>query len=348
MDDCFAARTRWIGIVVLAVVAGILPGGLAADGESPAIPRDTLPLDLARRRAPAGLGRPESNQEVDQATFDRVKLGRRLFFDPILSGDRSLACVSCHDPAHGFSDPRPVSIGINKARGRRNAPSLFNVALGRSFFWDGRVASLEDQVRFPIENPRELGSKLETVVARLEADADYSREFGRLFTDGVTVKNLSRSIADFERTLLLGNSRVDRFRAGDAGALNDAQRQELWLFESRGRCWHCHSGPNFTDEKFHNTGVGVRRTDRDPGRMAVTRRTGDRGRFKTPTLRGVARTAPYMHDGSVKTLREVVEFYNRGGGRGPQLDPLMKPLELDRAEVGFLVEFLKAVKGEWP
>ena len=208
MDDCFAARTRWIGIVVLAVVAGILPGGLAADGESPAIPRDTLPPDLARRRAPAGLGRPESKQEVDQATVDRVKLGRRLFFDPILSGDRSLACVSCHDPAHGFSDPRPVSIGINKARGRRNAPSLFNVALGRSFFWDGRVASLEDQVRFPIENPRELGSKLETVVARLEADADYSREFGRLFTDGVTVKNLSRSIADFERTLLLGNSRT--------------------------------------------------------------------------------------------------------------------------------------------
>ncbi len=326
---------------------------VAAGAEPREIPKDTLPADLVGRKSPAGLKRPATELGVDKLLADRVALGRRLFFDPVLSRDGSLACASCHLPSHGFADPRPLSIGINQARGLRNAPSLFNVAMGRSFFWDGRAGSLEEQVKFPIENPRELGSKLENVVSRLKSDAGYLREFGRVFPDGVTAANLARSIADFERTLLLGNSRVDRFRGGDSAALNDAQRQGLWLFESRGHCWRCHSGPNFTDERFHNTGVSARGPGGDVGRMSVTRRVGDRGRFKTPTLRGVSRTAPYMHDGSVKTLREVVEFYNRGGVKRAGvvvegLDPLMRPLGLDEAEVGFLVEFLKALDGQWP
>jgi len=337
-----------IATALLVVVMVSDAGRVAAKDPPRAIPRDTLPRDLASRKSPAGLKRTDPTKPIDQRTLERVALGRRLFFDPVLSRDRSLACASCHDPAHGFADSKPVSVGINQASGLRNAPSLFNVAMGRSFFWDGRAASLEDQVRFPIENPKELGSKLDEVVARLKADPGYAGAFGRAFADGVTAGNLARSIADFERTLLLGNSKVDRFRGGDAEALNDAQRQGLWLFESRGRCWRCHSGPNFTDERFHNTGVAARRPGGDPGRMAVTKRAADRGRFKTPTLRGVARTPPYMHDGSVKTLREVVEFYNRGGVKGPGLDPLIRPLELDQAEVGFLVEFLKAVSGEWP
>ena len=337
-----------LGMALLVVAMVVGPGRVRAKDPPRAIPRDTLPGDLASRKSPAGLQRPDRSKPIDQRALERVALGRRLFFDPVLSRDRSVACASCHDPAHGFADTRPVSVGINQARGLRNAPSLFNVAMGRSFFWDGRAGSLEEQVRFPIENSRELGSKLHEVVTRLKADPGYSGAFGRAFADGVTAGNLARSIADFERTLLLGNSKVDRFRGGDAEALNDAQRQGLWLFESRGHCWQCHSGPNFTDERFHNTGVAARRAVGDPGRMAVTKRAADRGRFKTPTLRGVARTAPYMHDGSVKTLREVVEFYNRGGVKGPGLDPLIRPLKLDQAEVGFLVEFLKALSGEWP
>ena len=343
-----ATRPQPFVIVVLVVVAGGVAGVTGADPKPRVIPADTLPADLARRKPPAGLKLAAASVPVDQRTIDRVALGRRLFFDRILSRDRSLACASCHDPAHGFADPRPLSVGIDKALGQRNAPSLFNVAMGQRFFWDGRASSLEEQVRFPIENPRELGSKLTEVVAWLKADAGYVSEFGRTFPDGVTAANVDRSIADFERTLLLGNSRVDQFRAGKADVLTDAQRQGLWLYESRGRCWWCHSGANFTDERFHNTGVGSRQANPDAGRMSVSRRVSDRGRFKTPTLRGVGRTAPYMHDGSVKTLKEVVEFYNRGGVKNPQLDPLMRPLELDKKEVGFLVEFLKALDGQWP
>jgi cytochrome c peroxidase len=344
-----ATRPQPFVIVVLVVVVVGGEGDVTgADPKPRAIPADTLPADLARRKPPAGLKLGPVSDLVGQRAIDRVALGRRLFFDRVLSRDRSLACASCHDPAHGFADPRPLSIGIGRALGQRNAPSLFNVALGQLFFWDGRASSLEDQVRFPIENPRELGSKFTEVVARLKADPEYVSAFGRTFPDGVTADNVSRSIADFERTLLLGNSRVDQFRAGKADVLTDAQRQGLWLYESRGRCWRCHSGANFTDERFHNTGVGSKRANPDVGRMSVSRRGSDRGRFKTPTLRGVGRTAPYMHDGSVKTLKEVVEFYNRGGVKNPQLDPLMRPLKLDNKEVGFLVEFLKALDGQWP
>jgi len=322
----------------------------AADRVPPRpIPKDDLPGDLAARKPPAGLVADKAKQApVDRRTKRRIRLGRRLFFDPLLSKDRSLACASCHDPAHGFSDPRPVSIGIGGARGTRNAPSLFNVALGRTFFWDGRAASLEEQAKGPIENPRELGTRLVDVVARLKASPDYTAAFAESFADGVTADNLAKAIASFERVLLLGNSRVDRFRGGEATALTSAQRQGLWIFESRGRCWRCHSGGNFTDERFHNTGVGADRPDPDPGRMAVTKRLADRGRFKTPTLRGVARTAPYMHDGRTKTLRAVAEFYNKGGVGNARLDPIIGPLGLSEKELGFLVEFLKALDGQWP
>jgi len=343
-----ATRPRSLVTVALVVVTTWVSAAVGADPKPRAIPADTLPADLARRKPPVGLKLPPAADPVDRRTIQRVALGRRLFFDRILSRDRTLACASCHDPAHGFADPRPLSIGIDKALGQRNAPSLFNVAMGRLFFWDGRAGSLEDQVRFPIESPRELGSKLTQVVARLKADPGYASAFDRTFTDGVTAGNVARSLADFERTLLLGNSRIDRFRAGNVDVLGDAQRQGLWLYESRGRCWRCHSGANFSDERFHNTGVGSRCETPDPGRMAVSSLASDRGRFKTPTLRGVGRTAPYMHDGSVKTLKEVVEFYNRGGVKNPQLDPLMRPLKLDKQEIGFLVEFLKALDGQWP
>lgn len=311
------------------------------------IPADDLPQGLSTRELPAGLEKPPVSRD-NPVTAAKVKLGRRLFFDPLLSENRTLACASCHDPRRGFADPRPVSTGVNDTRGKRNAPSLFNVAYGKRFFWDGRAMSLEDQVRFPIENPAELGNKLPVVVARLKQKTDYVSQFRDAFGEGVTGWNVARAIASFERTLLLGNSAVDRFRGGKAASLSDDQRQGLWLFESRGRCWRCHSGKNFSDEGFHNTGVGSERAMPDPGRQGISRRPADRGAFKTPTLRGVSRTAPYMHDGSIKTLRQVVEFYNKGGRRNENLDPLMQPLKLSDRELGFLVEFLKALDGDWP
>jgi len=353
-QPCSNRSMLWVYILLVLASgclgrAEMLRGALAAPpARKSLIPPDTLPGNLLTRRRPGGLKLKARQKAPSAKERARVALGRRLFFDPILSRDRSLACASCHDPRHGFADPRPVSAGVGGARGLRNAPSLFNVALGRSFFWDGRARSLEEQVRFPIENPRELGETLDNVLSRLRGNATYRQAFAEAFEDGVTADNLARSVADFERTLLLGDSEVDRFRAGQADALTDAARQGLWLFESKGRCWRCHAGPNFTDERFHNTGVGALLSKPDPGRRGVTRRESDRGRFKTPTLRGVGRTAPYMHNGRIKTLREVVEFYNRGGGKGPQLDPLMRPLELDKQEIGFLVEFLKALDGQWP
>jgi len=276
----------------------------------------------------------------------KIALGRKLFFDPILSRDGSLSCASCHLPEHAFSGTTPVAVGIDGLKGRRNAPTLQNRVYGRTQFWDGRATTLEEQALQPIENPRELGTTVDAALQRLKADADYARSFSEVFKEGVTSRNLARAIASFERSLLSGDSRVDRFRAGDFSALSDSERQGLWLFESRGQCWRCHSGRNFSDEAFRNTGVSWGGDPVDLGRFEVTGKDGDRGKFKTPTLRNVSLTAPYMHDGSLDSLKEVVEFYNRGGGGNARLDPLMKPLELSQADIENLTAFLKALAGQ--
>jgi cytochrome c peroxidase len=223
--------------------------------------------------------------------------------------------------------------------GRRRAPSLLNRAYGTSFFWDGRTTSLEAQALEPIANPDEMGSSVEAAVKRLGADPTYRADFARAYADGVTAANLGAALAAFERVLLRGDRPVDRFRErGDRAAMTRGELHGLWLYESKGGCWRCHSGKNFTDEGFHNTGVGW--GSADLGRFAVTKQEADRGRFKTPTLRGVGLAPPYMHDGSQKTLTDVVEFYNRGGGANPHLDPAVRPLELTKDEVAALVEFL--------
>ena len=313
---------------------------LAARGGD-AVPQDTLPARLAPAGVPLGL--PERDVPRDNPLTDvRVALGRKLFFDPVLSADGTVACASCHRPEHGFAggDPRPR--GVRGQALRRKPPTLFNRAYGAAFFWDGRETTLEAQALRPIEDPAEMGSKLPDVVRRLQADRDYHAQFVAAFTDGVTAVNLGKALAGFERVLLRGDSPVDRFRRqGAHAALTPTERHGLWLYESKGRCWRCHRGANFTDEQFHNTGVGWGKPDL--GRYAITQRAGDRGRFKTPTLRGVALTGPYMHDGSLRTLDDVVAFYNRGGAANPNLDAVMAPLELTREEMSDLVAFLKAL-----
>jgi cytochrome c peroxidase len=333
-------QASYLLFTLLLLLMGVVVYG--APAPSP-IPKDTLPADSSVDLLPLGLEErpvPKDNP----LTAARVKLGRKLFFDPILSGDGTVACASCHHPDHGFSSAEARPRGIGGHETSRRAPSLLNRAYGKAFFWDGRAASLEEQVLRPIEDPAEMGSSAAAVVKRLGEIKEYREQFQAAFNDGVTAANLARAIASFERMLLRGDSSVDRFRRnGQHDALTVEERHGLWLYESKARCWRCHSGANFTDERFHNTGVSWNRDPADRGRFAITKKDSDKGKFKTPTLRGVALSTAYMHDGSLKTLEEVIEFYNKGGTANPNLDPAMAPLELSKEEIQALVAFLKAL-----
>src|SRR5216684_3713274 len=288
-------------------------GWLAANGsEHAAPPKDTLPSTLSLQEIPLGLDANRPVPKDNPLTEAKVRLGRRLFFDSILSADGTVSCASCHDPAHGLAGKVRLAIGIKGQSMPRNPPSLWNRAYGTAFFWDGRESSLEAQASKPIESPTEMGGSIDQAVERIRAHKEYPALFQSAFGEKVNADNLAKSLASFERVLLSGNSRVDRFRAGEVRALSENERHGLWLYESRGGCWRCHSGPNFSDENFHNTGVSWNQPPIDLGRFTVTNKDSDRGRFKTPSLRNVALTAPYMHDGSLATLEGVIDSYNRG------------------------------------
>lgn len=322
----------------------VLVGATAWAGDVPnPVPTDRLPPHLSVRDVPVGLpARPVPHD--NPLSESRVRLGRRLFFDPILSADHTVACASCHQPEHGFAGSDAMPVGIHGQRLARRAPTLWNRAYGRSFFWDGRAGSLEAQALQPIANPTEMGLPIAEALKRLRANRRYTSDFAAAFGDGVTEANLARAIVSFERVLLRGGSTVDRFRQlGDHNALTTQERHGLWLFESKGRCWRCHGGSNFTDEAFHNTGVGWGKPPLDLGRFTITGKDSDRGKFKTPTLRGVILRPPYMHDGSLRTLKDVVLYYNRGGNANPHLDPALGKLGLSENEVDDLVAFLKAL-----
>jgi cytochrome c peroxidase len=296
----------------------------------------------------------------DPPTPARVRLGRWLFYDTRLSGDGTVACATCHRPEHAFSEPTPVSTGIRGQKGGRKAPTFINqaVTLYPHFFWDGRAGSLEDQALGPIANPIEMGSThagMVDTITRVSAYAPYFQEaFG---TPEVTKERIAKAIADYERTRMSGNSPWDRWRYNrDAAAVSEAVKQGHEIFSGKANCGQCHLGNNFTDSQFHNIGVGwdaATQSFKDEGRWTATRtlppaqrRDTDRGAFKTPTLREITKHGPYMHDGSMATLREVVEFYNRGGNKNPWLDPKIKPLELTDAEIDALVALLGALEGE--
>ncbi len=307
----------------LATHSALLCALLAGALDGPHQVKDDLAPDFGAEQ-PYGLAaEPVARDKA------RAELGRQLFFDPRLSQDGSVSCASCHLPEHGFADPRAHSIGIAGRTTPRNAPSLFNRALGKSFFWDGRAATLEEQVLMPIENPDEMGNPVAQVLERLG---------GKL-----TRAELGAALADFVRGVWIGDSPVDRFQGGEFAALEAPERLGLWVYESKGRCWRCHSGPNFSDEDFHNTGVGVREGKPEDARMGITRDERDRGRFKTPTLRGVALNPPYMHDGSLATLEDVVAFYKQGGGANAQLDEALQGIEINDEDARNLVAFLKAL-----
>jgi cytochrome c peroxidase len=262
-------------------------------------------------------------------TREKAALGRRLFFDKRLSRDGTLACASCHDPKLSFSDGRRVATGIGGAKGTRNAPALINRGYGRAFFWDGRAESLERQALLPILNPIELGS----------TEAELERKTGM----GVSV--VAAALASYVRTIRSGDSRHDRYVAG-IGSLTAIEKSGMVLFRGKGGCTACHIGPNFTDEQFHNTGVAWQDGRlADEGRFTFSGNRSDRGAFKTPTLRDLARTAPYMHDGSLATLEDVVDFYSAGGQRNPTLDPQIRPREFTPQEKRELIAFLLTLTG---
>ena len=282
-------------------------------------------------------------------TTEKVELGRTLFFDKRLSQDNTIACANCHLAKFAFTDGKPVSTGIRGQKGGRSAPVSFNRVFSSAQFWDGRAATLEDQSVGPFTNPIEHGfANYDVMVAKMKKIAGYRKLFKQVYgEDDITIGNVGKAIASFQRTVLSGNSPADRFDMGqEAGAIPEAAQKGLLLFRDKARCTKCHSGFNFTDEKFHNLGIGWDDNKVDLGRYMVTKNPEDIGAFKTPTLREISRSAPYTHAGRFKTLEEVVNFYNQGGVKNPHQDPLILPLELTDQEKGDLVQFLRTLNGE--
>jgi len=281
-------------------------------------------------------------------TTEKVELGRILFFDKRLSQDNTIACASCHLAKNAFTDGKPVSTGIRGQKGGRSAPVSFNRVFSSAQFWDGRADTLEAQSIGPFTNSIEHGfPNYDVMMAKMKKIPGYRKLFMDAFGEDITIENVGKAIASFQRTVLSGNSPGDRFDQGqEAGAISESAQKGLTLFRDKARCTKCHSGFNFTDEKFHNLGIGWDDNKVDLGRYMVTGIAEELGAFKTPTLREIARSAPYMHDGRFKTLEEVVNFYNKGGVKNPHQDPLIIPLELTDQEKSDLVAFLHTLNGE--
>jgi cytochrome c peroxidase len=311
----------------------------------------------------------------NQTTEPRVALGRKLYFDPRLSRDNTVACATCHDVGRGFVDRRGTSEGIGDKIGQRNAPTVLNAAFFQAQFWDGRANTLEDQAKLPIVNPIEMGMPDDkAAVAAIKGDPEYQRAFQAAYGRAPNFDDLARAIAAFERTLIFVDAPFDRFLAGDARAIDDEAKAGWVLFNGRGRCNSCHqissSSPVGTDNRFHNVGVAARHKDFEQlakkalevlakdaskesidrlalqtdlaelGRFVVTRNRSDIGAFKTSQVRNVGITAPYMHDGSLATMWDVIDHYNKGGETNPYLDGGIEPLALNEREVNQLVAFM--------
>jgi len=343
-------------IAVLLLVAGLLVAGRAQAPPSTAKAASRPAGEPIRLQIPLGLP-PLAVPGDNPPTQATVALGRKLFYDPRLSRDETVSCSTCHDPRRGFADSHGVAVGVDGKHGTRHAPSIANVAYFPEHFWDGRVDSLEKQAEAPVENPLEMAHSLGGVEQRLNADAAYRALFEQAWGAGaITYEKVAKSLASFERALLVANSPFDRWFFGhDEAAVNEAVKRGFQIFRdpARGNCAACHSVSDgsalFTDGKFHNTGISYwEGNPRDPGRFAVTRADADMGAFKTPSLRNVARTAPYMHDGSLKTLDEVVNFYSGGGNLNPHLDLKLHAGRFSTSDRDDLIEFLKSLTGDVP
>lgn len=375
-------HTTAIKLIVVLAAAALLPELVRASDESTnspgfeiKIPRG-IPQDLWAYFIPAD----------NPMTAAKADLGRTLFFDARLSADGSVSCASCHDPKRAFTDGRAIAEGIGGRKGARNSPTLLNAMFNTGQFWDGRAASLEDQAKMPLTNPDEMGNRsLDEVAARLSSIPEYAAGFKQVFDGPVTIDRLAKAIAAFERTLISGDSPLDRYLAGDLDALGDSARTGFALFRGKARCGICHAFnqnfanfaafPFLTDGNYRNTGVAANfggfnalarramaasrdeshnavvelaRQERagDLGRFVISGNTLDIGAFRTPSLRNVELTAPYFHDGSAAALEDVVRYYVKGGNVNPNRDWQLEPVALTESEQHDLVEFLKALTSD--
>ncbi len=371
------------GMPVAGEDTGIGPPPPLAPGAAPPLPR---PGPLAQPRSQGQAGYPKaltaSAIPLDSPLAPAaVALGEKLFFDSRLSGDGTVACATCHDPLRAFTDGRPASVGIYGRVGQRNAPTILNALYNKTQFWDGRVHTLEEQAALPITNPFEMGSaSLGDAVARIASDADYQTHFKQAFGGGVNEQDMLSAIASYERALISFDSPFDHFIAGDKDAISEQAARGWELFNTKARCNLCHALTDtqrdvtvFTDNDFHNIGVGIlrhqvaplaRQAERDLaqgnlraiddaaivselsalGRFLITKQDKDIASFKTPDLRNVLVTAPYFHDGSQQTLWDTVDHYNKGDGlNNPWLDEDIQPLALTEPEIDDLVAFLASL-----
>lgn len=380
-----AVAQQAVTLGVDSLTAGIPGSGPLSTDEIQAWLADPAQHEILEVSLPAGLQLGQSQMkglQENPLTRAKIELGRQLYFDPRLSADGTVSCASCHHPQEGFSRHTPTGVGIEGQKGGRNSPASYNRILSDKQFWDGRAATLEEQAVGPIQNPIEMGNTHVDAVATLKSVPGYVLQFQKIFPKGgVTIENVGKAIAAFERTIVTSPTPFDyaeaykRFASMDELDLEDLKNDapesyaeyealkvavaEQPLSESAARGWelffskrvgcsNCHVGANLTDEQYHNLGVGMNAKEPDLGRYVVTKVEKDKGAFKTPTIRNVALSAPYMHDGSMDTLEEVVEHYNKGGDPNPWLSDKMTPLKLTPQEKLDLVEFMRACTGEFP
>jgi len=323
-------------------MAGMLFGSLvfAADVSTPALTTvSTHSLGPERVGNLPPVVMPDNNPQTDA----KILLGKQLYFDTRLSKDNTISCATCHSPAMGWSDAGPTSSGINNQRGGRRAPPVSNAAYSPLQFWDGRAPNLEEQAKGPIANPIEMGNTHDVMLRTVGDIPGYVEAFKNVFgPTPINIDMVAQAIAAYERTIVTTDSPFDRFVRGDRTALSKQEKRGLEVFNGKGHCTLCHWGGYFSDGRFHNLGVvPAAGAKPDEGRQAVTKDPNDAGKFKTPTMRDAASRPPYLHNGTEKTLADVVRLYNRGGGLDDaNLDPLMLPLGLSRQEIDALVAFM--------
>ncbi len=284
--------------------------------------------------------------EDNKLTKSKIDLGRQLFFDERLSVDATISCAFCHNPLLGFSDGRYLAMGVLGQKGPRNSATLLNRVFSRRQFLDGRAGSIEEVILDHIQNSKEMNNRLENLTKTISSVRSYRDAFKTVFDDDVNADRIAKAIASFVRTLITGNSPYDKFIAGDNNAISESAKRGAKLFFSDNlNCKVCHSGPNFTEEKYYNNGAGQDLENPDLGRYNFTKNDLDKGKFRTPTLRNIARTSPYFHNGSVKSLGALVEYYNKGGIANDNLNELIKPLYLSEQEKNDLANFLRSLTG---
>ena len=336
----FEIKVRWVSVLVGLFFLVSTPMVYGATSQVSYRPEMPLGLDDEAFKVPAD----------NPITKEKVELGRFLFFDKRLSANNTIACASCHIPALAFTDGQPVSTGINSQQGGRSAPTAINRGFSTAQFWDGRAATLEDQSIGPFANLIEHGfASHDELIKKINSIKGYKKLFSDVYgKKKLTKENVGRAIAAFQRTLISGNSPFDRFDYdGDQKAISESAKRGKNLFFDKARCNLCHMGTNFSDEKFHNIGIGWDDSDTlDLGRYRVSKNEKDLGAFKTPTLREITKTAPYMHDGRFATLEDVIKHYNKGGVKNPFLDNQVIPLNLSDSEIKDLLSMLRSLEGE--